>query len=155
MDRCVRSDSASSHSLHRSEAVCKLQASHENRMVQLRFKATFNGDPFDPKKWEHRIIELVKSRLEQKLASSPQISPVELAQITIDFREEKGKVRYSIKGPADIAIGSALYSLNRRALALCSMGARTTKSLPLCRETERAPTFLFWAVSISAELGFA
>jgi hypothetical protein len=71
-------------------------------MVQLHFKATFNGDPFDPKKWEHRIVQLAKSCLEQKLSSSLQIFPDELAQITIDFTKENGKVQYSIKGPSEI-----------------------------------------------------
>ena len=72
-------------------------------MVQLHFKATFKGDPLDPKKWDHKIIQLAKSCLEQKLSALPQIFPEELAQITIDFTKEYGKVQYSIKGPAEIA----------------------------------------------------
>jgi hypothetical protein len=55
-------------------------------MVQLHFKAT-----------------LAKSCLEQKLSGSSQIFPDELAQITIDFTKENGKVQYTIKGPAEIA----------------------------------------------------
>jgi hypothetical protein len=70
-------------------------------MVQLQ--ATFKGDPLDPKKWDHRIIQLAKSCLEQKLSGSSQIFPDELAQITIDFTKENGKVQYTIKGPAEIA----------------------------------------------------
>jgi hypothetical protein len=75
----------------------------ERSLVQLHFKATFKGDPLDPKKWDHKIIQLAKSCLEQKLSASPQIFPDELAQITIDFTKENGKVQYSIKGPSEIA----------------------------------------------------
>ena len=72
-------------------------------MVLLHFKATFKGDPLDPKKWDHKIIQLAKSCLEQKLSASSQIFPDELAQITIDFTKENGRVQYTIKGPAGIA----------------------------------------------------
>ena len=71
-------------------------------MVQLHFKATFKGDPLDPKKWDHKIIQLAKSCLEQKLSASPQIFPDELAQNNrLHQREWQGP--YSIKGPSEIA----------------------------------------------------